>query len=113
MSKPAPIAEPMPAPNTIVVKWLGEGDLEMSADGGIMQVSDYTVLAVNIDPDKEVFTYDIRPVPEGVGGIYTEAINEAVAHLPRTRTRRASQMRIVGDSELAELQARGVEVIFK
>lgn len=99
-------------PNTIIVSLILGGDcLEWSPFGGLEQVDNYRVLAVNVDEEKGKFIYDRWSIPPEVGGQYTQAINEAVAHLPRESTRQVSDMKIVGDSELDELRARGVNVI--
>jgi hypothetical protein len=99
-------------PNTIIVRLIPGGDcLEWSPLGGLEQVENYLVLAVNVDEEKGRFIYDWPSIPLEIGGQYTQAINEAVAHLPRETTRQVSDMAIVGDSELEELRARGVDVI--
>jgi hypothetical protein len=107
-----PLETVITQPNTIIVRFIPDGDcLEFGEFGGLEQVDSYRVLSANIEEEKDTLTYDIRPVPLEVGGVHTKAINEAVAHLPRTSTRRASEMKVIGDSELDELRARGVNVI--
>jgi len=106
-------SEALLAPNTVVVEFIHGSDcLEMTV-GGMEEVFHYKVLAAKIDEDKDVLNYDLLPVPLHIGGVYTQAINAAVAHLPRTRSRRASEMGVLSDTELAELRARGVSVQVK
>ena len=99
-------------PNTIIVQLIPGADCLEFGEDGIQSVDNYRVLGMNVDHELSL-TYDLLPVPLEVGGVYTVAINEAVAHLPSTSRRRVSQMKILSDNELEELRARGVSIVFQ